>query len=160
TSLDDSENTSPTAWWMSSGQTVAEVDSTIRGLSIPGFSDSPGELRIADIKYDQFSPFPYTVTYVQNIGAYNKGSYKQGWWWYHGIDEVTLKEKLAENNARPISLKAYQGDDQKIRFTVVMISNTGADKKANWYYAGRTWSEINSLTKTNNARLTSLQSYS
>jgi microsomal dipeptidase-like Zn-dependent dipeptidase len=158
--VDDSENTSPTAWWVSSGQTAAEVDSTIRGLSMPGFSDSPGELRIADIKYDNFSPFPFTVTYVQNIGAYNKGSYKQGWWWYHGIDEVTLNEKLAENNARPVSLKAYQtGHDRKIRFTVVMISNTGDDRKAYWYYYGRTWSEINGLTKTNNARLTSLQSY-
>src|SRR5579871_2336147 len=57
---DDNENTNPTAWWMISSQTAADVQNTI---------NSNGA-RISNLKYDNLSPYPFTVTYVQNRATY------------------------------------------------------------------------------------------
>ena len=141
---DDNENTTPTAWWMYSGQTPAQVSNTI----------TQDNARIIDITVDSFSPYSFTVTYVQNTGSYQKG-----WWWYYGINATTLGSLLSSNNARPISLKAYDIGGGQIRFAVAMISNTGADQKDYWYYYDQTPSDLFSLAAANNARLTTIQSY-
>ena len=121
--IDDNENTTPTEWWMFSGQTGADVANTLNTL----------KARIVDIKFDALSPYPLTVTYVQNSGVYGKQ-----WWWYYDIDGPTLGQKLSDNKARLTSLKAYDIGGGQIRFAVSMISNTGIDGKAWWYYAGVT----------------------
>lgn len=141
---DDNENSAPAQWWMYSGQTASDVSNTI----------SSQNARIVDIKVDNFSPYPFTVTYVQNTGSYAKK-----WWWYTGIDGPTLSANLSANNARLAAFKAYDTGGGQIRFTVAMISNTGADAKAWWFYPSLSATDIGNLTKTNNARLTSLQSY-
>jgi hypothetical protein len=141
---DDNENTTPTAWWIYSGQSPTDISNTITSLNA----------RIIDINVDSFSPYSFTVTYVSNTGAYAKT-----WWWYYGIDSSTLLNLLTTNNARAISFKAYDIGSGDIRYAVVMIANTAADQKTYWVYSGKTVDELSSLISTNNARLTSIQSY-
>lgn len=141
---DDNENTTPTAWWIYTGQTPTDVANTLTN----------DNARIIDISVDSFAPYLFTVTYVQNTGVYAKA-----WWWYYGLDATSLSNVLSSNNARPISLKAYDIGGGQIRFAVAMISNTGADQKAYWYYYGQTISDIFNLASANNARPTTLQSY-
>jgi hypothetical protein len=142
---DDFDNSTPTAWWIYTGQTVADVANTIK----------TDKARIIDIEVDSYSPYSFTVTYVQNTGAYAKG-----WWWYYGITATELSTYLTSNKARLISLKAYDIGGGNIRFAVAMIANSGADARAWWWYYGQTPAEITTSLTTNKARLITLDSYS
>lgn len=145
TSADDDENSTPTAWWIYGGQSPTDVNNTLATLNA----------RIVDIIVDSFSPsYSFTVTYVQNTGSYAKT-----WWWYYGVDATAVSHLLTANNARPIALKAYDIGGGTIRFAVVMISNTGADAKAYWWYYGQSANDISNLVNANNARLTRIDQY-
>ena len=139
---DDNDNSTPTAWWIYAGQSLADIKSTLGAK----------QARIADIAVD--NPNAFTVTYVKNSGAFAKA-----WWFYVGIDAATVGANLRANNARLVSLKAYDAGGGNLRFAVVMVANTGADRKAWWWYYGKSANEVGTLSKANNARLTSLQSY-
>lgn len=140
---DDNENSAPTAWWIYTGQSLADIENTINKFNA----------RIINIKADSsFNTF--TVAYVQNTGAYAKQ-----WWWYVGIDAPTLAQNLQTNNARLTSFQAYDIGGGNVRFAVAMVANTGADAKAWWYYYGQNASQIPALIAAHNARLTSLESY-
>ena len=141
---DDNENSTPTAWWFYTGQSVAEIGATLTAKNA----------RIVDIAPDSPAASTFTVTYVQNARPYAKR-----WWWYVGVDAPTLARNLSANQARLISLKAYDSGGGNIRFAVAMISNSGADAKAWWYYAGQSAAQIGALAKSNNARLIAVQSY-
>jgi hypothetical protein len=141
---DDNENSTPTAWWIYTGQSFNDINNTIKSKNA----------RITDIAVDNSAGSAFTVTYVQNTGSYAKQ-----WWWYVGIDAATLAKNLSTNNARLISLKAYDTGGGNIRFAVAMIANTGADAKSWWYYFGKSTTDIGNLAKANNARLTTVQSY-
>ena len=141
---DDNKNSTPTAWWYYTGQSFADIGNTLAAKNA----------RIVDIALDNSGASSFTVTYVQNTGSYAKQ-----WWWYVGIDAPTLAKNLSTNHARLISLKAYDIGGSNIRFAVAMISNTGADAKGWWYYYGQSPAQIGNLTKSNNARLTAIQSY-
>jgi hypothetical protein len=142
---DDNQNSTPTAWWIFTGQSPTDVGNTITN----------DNARPVDISVDAFSPnYSFTVTYVQNTGAYAKT-----FWWYYGIDAPTLASLITTNNGRVEVLKAYDIGGGNIRFAVVMISNTGADAKAWWYYYGVSVSQLSSLATTNNARITNVESY-
>jgi Bacterial tandem repeat domain 1 len=75
------------------------------------------------------------------------------------VDAATLTQNLRTNNARLISLKAYDTGGGNIRFAAAMIANTGADAKAWWWYYGQSPAQLGNLANSNNARLTTLQSY-
>jgi len=141
---DDSENSTPTAWWLYTGQSYNDIIQKVQTL----------KARITDISPDNPSGNSFTVTYVGETGAFAKQ-----WWWYVGIDAPTLQKNLTTNKARLISLKAYDTGGGNLRFAVAMIANSGADNKAWWYYYGKSTADITNLTKANNARLTALQSY-
>lgn len=142
---EDNQNSTQTAWWFYTGQSATNVSNTITSLNA----------RPVDISVDSFSPnYSFTVSYVANTGAYGKV-----FWWYYGIDATTLSNLLATNNARPITLKAYDIGGGNIRFVVVMISNTGADQKGYWYWYGVTPSQLGDFATANNARITNLESY-
>ncbi len=141
---DDFDNSTPTAWWIYNGQSLAEVESTIN-------SD---KARIIDIQVDSFSPYSFTVTYVQNTGAYAKS-----WWWYVGLTQAQVSANLTTNNARLISVKPYDIGGGSIRYAVVMIKNTGADQRKWWWYVGQTVSSISSLITRNKARLITVDAY-
>jgi len=143
-SSDDRDNSTPTAWYIWAHQTPSEVDETLE----LGY-------RLVDIYVESFSDsYLFTGVYVANTGTYAKS-----WWWYYGLDEDTLNDKLGEHDARLISLKAYDIGEGEIRFTAVMISNTGADATTWWWYANATPGDITSLINDNEARLTQINAY-
>jgi hypothetical protein len=139
---DDYENSTPTAWWIYTGQSLQDIKTTLNAK----------QARIVDIAVD--NPSAFTVTYVRNTGAYAKA-----WWFYVGIDAATVAANLQANKARLTALKAYDAGGGNLRFAVVMVANTGTDAKAWWWYYGKSADEVAALLKANNARLTSLQSY-
>lgn len=139
---DDAQNSTPTAWWIHTGQSLQAIKAT---------SDAK-RARIVDIAVD--NPNAFTVTYVLNSGPYAKS-----WWYYVGIDAAAVAANLRANNARLTALKAYDAGGGNLRFAVVMVANTGADAKRWWWYYGKTSDEVAALTKANNARLVTLQSY-
>jgi hypothetical protein len=141
--IDDFNNSTPTGWWMYTGQTPAQVTSLLSTLNA----------RIVDISVDSITP-TFTVTLVANSGAYAKA-----WWWYYGLTAAQVSSELTANNARPISLKAYDIGSGQIRFAVAMIANAGADAEAYWWYYGESGSEIGTLAAENKARLQTVDSY-
>ena len=141
---DDFDNNTPTAWWIYTGQSLAQVENTI-------LTD---HARIIDLEVDNVSPLSFTATYVQNTGAYAKA-----WWWYVGQTQAQVSALLATNNARLISVQPYDIGGGALRYAVVMIKNTGADQRKWWWYVGQSVSSISSLLTTNKARLITVDAY-
>ena len=82
--------------------------------------------RLVDIYVETTSrSHRFTGVYVANSDSYQKS-----WWCYCGVDGTTLSNALSSNNARLISLKAYDIGSGQFRFTAVTSSNTGADATA------------------------------
>lgn len=141
---DDRSDTTPTGWWVYTGQTAAQIVSFC----------SANNARLIDLSVDQGGTTPtFTATYVSNSGSYAKT-----WWWYYGLTIADIVNLITTNNARLICFKRYQvsGVD---RFAVVMVSNTGADAKAWWFYQGQTVAQLTTLWQANNARITALSSF-
>jgi hypothetical protein len=142
---DDRLSTVPTNWWTYSHQSVQDVTNTA----------STQNARIVDISVEQVTPsLTFTVTYVENAGPYYKG-----WLWYPGADAPTIAGAISANNARLISLKAFDAGGGQIRFAAVMIGNAGKDTKPSWYYTDLSADQIASNLAANNARLTQISSY-
>jgi hypothetical protein len=141
---DDYDNDTPTGWWAYNGETPAQVSSLL----------TANNARLIDISVDSVSPLLFTVTMVQNTGAYAKG-----WWWYYGLTSAQVSSYLSSHSARPISLKAYDIGNGQVRFAVVMIPNSGVDYKEYWWYYGESTSGLSSLTSTNHARLVTFDPY-
>lgn len=141
---DDRENSTPTAWWVYSGQSITDATNFINA----------NNARIVDLYVESTSPFRFTLTYVSNTGSYAKS-----WWWYVDVDAATLNSHLSANNARLISLKAFDVGSGVIHFAAVMISNTGTDAKSWWWYYDQTTASATNLWQTNNARLVQVNSY-
>jgi len=139
---DDRDNSYPTDWKILYHQTAEDVNNTIRGY------------RLVDIYVESISPHIFTGVYVKNSDSYQKT-----WWWYYGVDEATLNQHLEDNNARLIALKAYDNGLGQIRFTAIMIENTGKDATAWWWYYNATDEDINTLIDNNEARLTQINAY-
>lgn len=141
---DSRDNSDPTPWYIYLHQTPQQVTDTIN----TGY-------RLVDIFVEAFSPSHlFTAVYVANAG-----SYQEDWWWYFDIDEPALANELSNNEARLISLKAYENASGQIRFTAVMISNTGRDAINWWWYCGATPDDIADLVDINEARLTQINAY-
>ena len=144
---DDYENTHPTAWWMDTSRTLADVNSDLAKRSA----------RIVYLKYDNFSPYPFTVVSVKNAGTYQRSVSSASW--FYGIDDVSLNQLLANGDNRLVSFEAYDIGQGKIRFAGSMIPNTGADKKNSKPFYGLTAASLQSLAGIGNIRFVSLRSY-
>jgi hypothetical protein len=143
--IDDRENAEPTAWYVYSGQTPADIASTA----------SSRNLRAVDIAVDTVSPAQtFTVTYVSNTGSYQKT-----WWFFVDIDAETLSTQMAALTARPIALKAYDNGLGQIRFAVVAIANAGDDDKAWWWWYDQTEDSLIAAYQMLDARITQITSY-
>ncbi len=123
-------------------QTPAQVtfiltSTNSRPISLKGYELSPGDLRFAFVA-------------VSNTGADAKM-----WWMYFNDNPITITQHLNDNNARLVQLNQYKLNGQT-KYAVVMISNTGADARAWWYYYNATPSYIASLVAANNARVIDL----
>src|SRR5579864_2335770 len=142
---DDRLSTVPANWWTYSHQSVQDVTNTA----------SAQNARIVDISVEQVAPsLTLTVTYVENSGPYYKG-----WLWYAGADAATLANAISTNNARLISLKAFDAGGGQIRFMAAMIVNAGKDAKPSWYYTDLSAGQIASNLAANSARLVQVSSY-
>jgi hypothetical protein len=141
---DDNANSTPTAWWIYTGQSFDDIANTIKAKNA----------RIVDITKDPGSGDSFTVSYVENTGAYAKK-----WWWYVGVDGDAMTASLNKNNARLISMSAYDVGGGDIRFAVAMVANTGDDAKGWYYYYGQSFEDIQRITGNADVRLTRLQSY-
>jgi beta-lactamase family protein/polyglycine hydrolase-like protein len=142
-SLAESLNTTPTGWWWYYGVTPAQLSSIV---------NSTGG-RIVSLQVEQASPLLFTVALVSNTGSYAKS-----WWYYYGLTANQLSTNITNLNARIASLDAYEINGTTY-FAAVLISNTGADAKAWWWYYGVTPAQISSLVTQNSARLVDLRSY-
>jgi hypothetical protein len=142
--VDDRDNTTPTTWWIYTGQVVSDILDFV----------TANNARIVDLEADtSVNPIRYTATYVANAGAYGSA-----WWFYVDDDAATLSAHLTDNNARLTVLKAYDNGSDT-HFFAVMVPNTGADAKAWWWYYGQTVSDVTNAWQANNARLVQVNSY-
>ncbi|MBI5877689.1 MAG: serine hydrolase [Chloroflexi bacterium] len=143
--VDDRENSTPTGWSVYSGQTVANI------VAYYGSNN----VRIVDLDVETTTaPIKFTVTYVANTGAYSKA-----WWWYVDVDAATLSSHLSANNARLTVLKAWDSGGGVIHFAAVMVSNTGADAKAWWWYYNQSIANVTAAWQANSARLVQVHAY-
>jgi len=137
---EDQDNSTPTAWQWRYGQTSTQLTNVINS----GY-------RIVDLEVESGSPTTYTAALVKNSGSYGKG-----WWWYFNQSLSGVSAKLSQNNARLIDIEAYEVNGA-IRYAVVMVSNTGADAKAWWYYTTTDLNFLSSQTTANNARIIDIE---
>jgi hypothetical protein len=142
--VEDRDNTTPTTWWSYTGQTLADVLNIVNAFNA----------RIVDLEADtSVNPIRYTVTYVENAGAYGSA-----WWFYVDVNAAALSSALTANNARLTVLKAYDNGSET-HFFAVMVPNTGADAKGWWWYYNQTISDVTNAWQANNARLVQVNSY-
>ena len=117
---EDRQISSPTGWWTYTGADATYIADKL----------SANGARLTDIKVEGGSPLKFTVTMVQNSGAYGTG-----WWWYYGQTAAQVLSTASANNARPIAIHGYNTADG-IRFATVMVSNTGANAEPWSFYYG------------------------
>ncbi len=135
----------PTAWWWFYGVTAAQITQTL----------TQNNARIVDLQVESLpaSGGIFSVAMVANTGPYAKE-----WWWFFGLSEQALNQKLSQLNARLISISPFQDPSGDLVFGAVMVSNTGADAKEWWWYFGPAASVEASL-KPLNARVVDLEPY-
>jgi hypothetical protein len=138
------QNGPPTAWWYYHGQTPAQVSSSL----------TTNSARIVSLQVEQASPVKFAVTMVPNSGSYAKA-----WWWYYDVTASQLSAYLTSNNARLEVLVPYVVNGNTL-FAAVMVSNTGSDAKAWWWYHGVTSAQVGTYLQSNKARLVDINSYS
>lgn len=109
--------------------------------------------RIIDIEVDSASPTRFTAALVKNAG-----SYAAGWHWWFGQTLAQIGQKLAQNNERLVDLESYVSGGQRL-YAAVMVSNTGANNKAWWYYAGQTSAQLATRVSQTGGRIVDLDSY-
>ncbi len=139
---DDRDRQTPTATFWSPGMTAAEITTLIND----GW-------RLTDIEIETTSPWSFTVAAVPNSGAYAKA-----WWYVYGVTQAQLSSTLTTNNARLVDVETYD-DGGTIRYAAIMISNTGADAKAWWWYTNQTSTQVDTNVNNNNGRLICLDRY-
>ncbi len=109
--------------------------------------------RIVDLEVEQTSPYRFSVAMVRNQGVHAKR-----WWWYYGLTSEALQARLSEHQARIIDLQVYRVNGQK-RYAVVLVSNTGSDAKAWWYYTDLSLADVMARASDNQARIVDLDTY-
>jgi beta-lactamase family protein len=134
----------PTGYWWYYGATPAQVSQYL----------SQNNARIVDLQVESVSSTGpvFTVSMVSNAGAYARQ-----WWWWYGQSATDVEQKLANLNARLISISPYQ-DGNNLHFAVAMVSNTGANAKQWWWWYGA-GSYIGSQLNGLNARVVDLENY-
>jgi hypothetical protein len=136
------EHTDPTGWWWMYGASEADINAR----ADLGF-------RLFDIEVEQTSPYRFTGSFVRNEGVHAKG-----WWWLYGQTETQLEQFLAANNARILDLEVVRVSGQP-RLTATMISNTGDDATAWWYYYDTSLTLLAARVMEHGARIIDLDTY-
>ena len=82
----------------------------------------------------------------------NSGVDGKAWWWYTGESISGISSLLSSNNARLIAVDPYVSGGNTY-YTAIMISNTGADAKAWWWYVDASPATLANKISANNARI-------
>lgn len=139
---DDRDRTTPVAAIWLTDQSSAELTNLINA----GW-------RFTDIEIESTTTPEFTVAMVQNTGSYAKG-----WWCVLGQTYAQLNTFITNNNARIVDVETYD-DNGTIRYTAILVSNTGADAKTWWWYTNQTSTQVQNNVNNNNGRLTSFDRY-
>jgi len=140
------ENTGSFAksWWWYVGIDAATLATNItnnngRLISLQAYDIGGGNIRFA-------------VAMVANTGTDAKA-----WWYYFGQTPTEISNLAAANKARLTNLESYVSNGQTY-YACVMISNSGADGKAWWWYYNVSPQTIASNIASSNSRLLDLTS--
>jgi hypothetical protein len=125
-------------WWWYYGITATQVGSYL----------TTNQARL--ISAERNSDGTFNVIMVANTGTAQRG-----WWWYYGVNPAQIAAYATRNNARLVSLSADPGSSPQT-YTTVMVSNTGSDAKAWWWYYNLTAAQVASYLNTNHGRLVDL----
>ncbi len=129
-------------WYWYYGLTSAGVAQKISSLNA----------RLIDIeRYTVGGQRRFAIVMVKNTGSAAKA-----WWYYYDVTPTTLAQKLAANDARLIDLESYS-TGSGVRYSAVMIRNTGVDAKAWWWYYNVSASFVATKLNANHARLIDLE---
>jgi hypothetical protein len=82
----------------------------------------------------------------------NTGADSKAWWWHYGQSPAQLANLAKFHNARLTTLQSYTSNGQTY-YAAIMISNTGADAKAWWWYYNVSPQSISSYLSSNKSRL-------
>lgn len=110
--------------------------------------------RLTDIEVDSVSPLRFNACLVRDTGVYDTSS-----WWYYGLTQAQVSSYLNTNNARLTDLECYDDGNGNTRFACVMVTNTGVNTKAFWWYHGQTSAQVQSLLAANAARPVDIDTY-
>jgi hypothetical protein len=126
-------------WWWYYGVTVPDIVNFLNA----------NQARLIDLRrYTVGGQDRFTCVMVRNTGSEAKA-----WWWYVGQTTAQVSNLVATNNARLVSLSSYVSPTGGRLYDVVMISNTGADASAWWWYFGVTGGQVSGFINENQARL-------
>lgn len=82
------------------------------------------------------------------------------WWAYSNVTAAQVNTYLTQNNARLTDLEVYSVVSGVPRFTVRMVSKSGAYAVPGWWwYYGLTAANVTSYLNTNNGRLIEIEPY-
>jgi hypothetical protein len=141
---DDANISTPTGWWSYTNVSADQITSYIRA----------NNARLTDIEPYNGSATRWTVTMVQNTGAYAVPS----WWWYYGLTGAQVTQYLTTNHARLIHVQPYVVNGAT-RFAVIMVNNTGAQARE-WYWGyGKSAANITNHISAKGTRLLDLETY-
>ncbi|MCU0862576.1 MAG: class A beta-lactamase-related serine hydrolase [Planctomycetes bacterium] len=140
---DDRDRQTPTGTFWAPGQTTADLTTLVND----GW-------RFTDLEIETTSPWRLTVAAVPNSGTYAKA-----WWYAIGVTAAQLTTTINTNNARIVDIETYD-DAGTIRYVAILVSNTGADAKAWWWYGNQTSTQVVANVNANGGRLTSFDRYS
>ena len=130
-------------WWWYFGQTVASLSDHL----------TANNARLVDVEsYDTAAGKRLAGVMIANTGAD-----ASGWWWYVNASPAFVTDRINANNGRLIDIDEHTGGANRT-FDVIMVSNTGAQQRAWWYYYNQTPAQISARMNENNARLVDLES--
>lgn len=130
------------SWWWYYGKSSNQVKQLLQSKGA----------RIIDMEiYFVNGQKKYAVVMVSN-----KGVHAKSWWYYSQLSFNQMKAKIAEKNARIVDLDTYVKSGTRY-FSVVMIKNTGKDKKGWWYYTNLTLPQLKQKLAKNKARITDIE---
>lgn len=143
------DTTDPTGW---------NVVQSLTATQLTNFLTNNNE-RIVDLEAVLSGGEVYfNAVTVKNAGAYAKSS-----WWYPNLTEAEVNSKLNEHQARLIDVEAYNLSTTpgfpNVKYSVVMVPNTGSDQKGWLWLSQATAAEISQAATNNNARLIDLDGY-
>ncbi|HXH61833.1 MAG TPA: hypothetical protein VNI20_10810, partial [Fimbriimonadaceae bacterium] len=107
--------------------------------------------RMFDIEVVSTGPHRYTCSFVKNSGPY-----AESWWWKANQSEAQMTQFLTDHSARITDLETYFVDGQR-RYAFVAVPNRDTQAKAWWWFAGKSWDEMNDFVQSKNGRLIDIE---